>query len=153
MSWESLAGNRIQADLRLNSIIELQSFEKHSFFFFFKCDVPKIHRHLRVRCKNNSLCDPMDCSPPGSSVHGIVFQAGMLEWVAISSSRGSSSPRDHTESFESPALPGGSVSPGSPQNNPRVGVNQGGKNPPVTWYHFWYQRNSSSIGKLVVQAD
>ena len=34
----------------------------------------------------------MDCSPPGSSVHGI-FQARMLEWVAISFSRGSSQPR------------------------------------------------------------
>ena len=36
-----------------------------------------------------TLCDPMDCSPPSSSVHGI-FQARMLEWVAISFSRGSS---------------------------------------------------------------
>ena len=35
------------------------------------------------------LCDPMDCSPPGSSVYGIL-QARVLEWVAISSSRGSS---------------------------------------------------------------
>ena len=35
------------------------------------------------------LCDPVDCSPPGSSVHGIL-QAGILERVAISSSRGSS---------------------------------------------------------------
>ena len=35
-----------------------------------------------------TLCDPTDCSPPGSSVHGIL-QARMLEWVAISSSRGS----------------------------------------------------------------
>ena len=35
------------------------------------------------------LCDPMDCSPPGSSVHGIL-QARILEWVAISFSRGSS---------------------------------------------------------------
>ena len=42
-----------------------------------------------------SFCDPMDCSPPGSSVHGI-FQARILEWVAISSSRGSSQPRDQT---------------------------------------------------------
>ena len=40
-------------------------------------------------------CDPMDCSPPGSSVHGI-FQARILEWVAISFSRGSSWPRDQT---------------------------------------------------------
>ena len=36
-----------------------------------------------------ALCDPMDCSLPGSSVHGI-FQARILEQVAISSSRGSS---------------------------------------------------------------
>ena len=35
------------------------------------------------------LCDPMDCWPPGSSVHGI-FQPRILEWVATSSSRGSS---------------------------------------------------------------
>ena len=41
------------------------------------------------------LCDPVDCSPPGSSVHGI-FQARMLEWVAMPSSRGSSRPRDRT---------------------------------------------------------
>ena len=37
----------------------------------------------------------MDCSPPGSSVHGN-FQARILEWVAISYSRGSSPPRDQT---------------------------------------------------------
>ena len=36
-----------------------------------------------------TLCNPVDCSPPGSSVHGIL-QARILEWVAISSSRGSS---------------------------------------------------------------
>ena len=35
-----------------------------------------------------TVCSPMDCSPPGSSVHGI-FQARILEWVAISFSRGS----------------------------------------------------------------
>ena len=42
-----------------------------------------------------ALCSPADCSLPGSSVHGIV-QARKLEWVAISSSRGSSRPRDLT---------------------------------------------------------
>ena len=36
-----------------------------------------------------TLCDPMDCSLPGSSIHRI-FQAKVLEWVAISFSRGSS---------------------------------------------------------------
>ena len=42
-----------------------------------------------------TLCDPMDCSLPGFSVHGI-FQARVLEWVATSFSRGSSWPRDRT---------------------------------------------------------
>ena len=41
------------------------------------------------------VCDPMDCSPLGSSVHGIL-QARILEWVAIPFSRGSSQPRDLT---------------------------------------------------------
>ena len=43
-----------------------------------------------------TLCDPMDCSPPGSSVHGIL-QARTLEWVAISFSRRSSRPRARTK--------------------------------------------------------
>ena len=42
-----------------------------------------------------TLCDLEDCSPPGSSVHGIL-QARILEWVAMPSSRGSSPPRDRT---------------------------------------------------------
>ena len=43
-----------------------------------------------------TLCDPMDCSLSGSSVHGI-FQAIVLEWIAISFSRGSSQMRDWTQ--------------------------------------------------------
>ena len=43
-----------------------------------------------------TLCNPMDCSLQGSSFHGI-FQARVLEWVAISFSRGSSQPRDQTQ--------------------------------------------------------
>ena len=42
-----------------------------------------------------TLCNPMDYSPPGSFVHGI-FQARILTWVAMPSSRGSSRPRDQT---------------------------------------------------------
>ena len=42
-----------------------------------------------------TLCDPMDSTQPGSSIHGI-FQARILEWVAISFSRGSAQPRDQT---------------------------------------------------------
>ena len=41
----------------------------------------------------STLCNPVDCSLPGSSVRGI-FQARVLKWVAISFSRGSSRPRD-----------------------------------------------------------
>ena len=42
-----------------------------------------------------TLCDPMDSTPPGSSVHGIL-QSRILEWVAVPFSRGSSQPRDQT---------------------------------------------------------
>ena len=54
-----------------------------------------VHAHAHV-CSvvSNSLC-PLDCSPPGSSIHGI-FQARILEQVAISYSRGSSWPRGWT---------------------------------------------------------
>ena len=50
-----------------------------------------------------TLCNPMDCSPPGFSVHGIL-PTRTLEWVAISSSRGSFPPRDQTVSPTSPAM-------------------------------------------------
>ena len=54
------------------------------------------HKEANIHaCCPVRLCDPMDCNPPGSSVHGIV-QARLLEWVAISFSRGSSQPRDQT---------------------------------------------------------
>ena len=50
-----------------------------------------------------TLCDPMDCSPPGSSVHGI-FQARILEWVVISFSRGLPKPGIKTAPLTSPSL-------------------------------------------------
>ena len=53
-----------------------------------------------------TLCDPMDCSIPDSSVHGI-FQARVLEWIAISFSRGSSRPRDQTHVSALPPKPPG----------------------------------------------
>ena len=61
--------------------------------------VPLTLVHLTLKVKAwvaqscPALCDPMDCSPLGSSVHGI-SQERILEWVAISFSRGSSWPRD-----------------------------------------------------------
>ena len=47
-------------------------------------------------CSVVSDSDPMDCSLPGSSIHGI-FKARVLEWVAIAFSRGSPWPRDGTQ--------------------------------------------------------
>ena len=52
-----------------------------------------------------TLCGPMDCSPPGSSVHE-TLQAGVLGWVAMLSSRGFSWPKDQTRISMSPALAG-----------------------------------------------
>ena len=59
------------------------------------CDTAGSHCCCSVTKSCLTLSDPMDCSPPGSSIHGI-FQARTLEWVAISFSRGSSQSRDRT---------------------------------------------------------
>ena len=61
---------------------------KHFIFIILKWPKVKVKSCL-------TPCNPMDCSLPGSSVHGI-FQARILEWVAISFSR-SSQPRDWTQ--------------------------------------------------------
>ena len=55
----------------------------------------QIINHTSCACSQShlTLCDLMDCSLPGSSVHEL-FQARILEWIAISFSRGSSQPRD-----------------------------------------------------------
>ena len=68
----------------------------HAFEFTVRSD--RIHLYFKwseVAQSCPTLCDPMDYSPPGFSVHGI-FQAIVLEWVAISFSRRSSWPRDWT---------------------------------------------------------
>ena len=62
----------------------------------------------------STLCDPVDCGPPGSSVHGIL-QARILEWVAISFSRGSSQPRDQ---IWSPTLQADSLPSEPPEKLP-----------------------------------
>ena len=74
----------------------------HSFWSYFSTDLQSHNGHLptwKVKVESEiavvSLCDPMDCSLPGSFIHGI-FQARILEWVAISFSRRFSQPRDWT---------------------------------------------------------
>ena len=61
-----------------------------NFFFFltFVCSLSRIRL----------FCNLLDCTPPGFSVHGIL-QARILEWVAVPSSRGSSSPSDQAHIF------------------------------------------------------
>ena len=61
--------------------------------FLLQCMKVKSESEVTQSCP--TLSDPMDCSLPGSSFHGI-FQARVLEWVATAFSRGSSRPRDWT---------------------------------------------------------
>ena len=61
--------------------------------FIFQSIFARICANLLLLCL--TLCNPMDCSWQGSSVHGIL-QARILKWIAMSSSRGSSRPRDPT---------------------------------------------------------
>ena len=62
------------------------------------CNMKGLKLLMKVKVAKSCLClcDPMDCSPPGSSVH-IILQARRLEWVAIPFSGGSSWPRDWTQ--------------------------------------------------------
>ena len=59
-------------------------------------DVLKQVSEVNITQSCLTLCDPMDYSLPGSSVHGIL-QARILEWVAVPFSRGSPQPRDQTQ--------------------------------------------------------
>ena len=73
-----------------------------------------MHRH-NVSCVKSlqsclTLCDPMDCSPPGSSVHGIL-QARILEWVAMPPPGGLPNPGIEPVSLTSPASAGGFFTP------------------------------------------
>ena len=68
------------------------------FYLLGQQSIAPSPQHVTIKTVAQScptLCDPMDCSSPGSSVHEI-FPAKILEWVAISFSRGSSQPRDWT---------------------------------------------------------
>ena len=75
----------------------------------------------------SSLCDPMDCSRPGSSVHAI-FQARILEWIAISFSRGSSQPKGQTLVFSVWATSESACNAGDSGLVPRWGRSPGERN-------------------------
>ena len=75
---------------------------------------PEPQSRMVVLVVQSTLCNPIGYHPPGSSVHGIL-QARILEWVAISFSRGSSQPRDPTQ-FS--CIAGDSL-PAEPQGKPK----------------------------------
>ena len=89
------------ATMLFHQIICSISYLIHIILFMLKIILEPQWLLLRGKVKVKSLssvwlCNPMNCSLPGSSVHGIL-QARILEWVAISFSRGSSQPRDRTQ--------------------------------------------------------
>ena len=69
------------------------------------CTHRYMYRERKVKVTQSclTLCDPMDCSLAGSSVHGIL-QARILEWVVVHFSRGSSQPRDGNQVFRTAEL-------------------------------------------------
>ena len=67
----------------------------HDLFIFTACPGEMFLSYAKSLQSCLTPCNPMDCSSPGSSVHGIL-QARILEWVAVPSSRRSSQPRDQT---------------------------------------------------------
>ena len=85
-----------------------------------------------------TLCDPMDCSPPSSSVHGIL-QARTLEWDAIAFFKGSSQPRGRTRSpaFQADSLP--SEPSWKSLSSPTLKhfqENEHSFSKQIKWYHF-----------------
>ena len=83
--WDWMAGSTTLS-LREMGRDTMRTLSVHRWPVLLAC----VHAQLSL-----TLCDPTDCTPPGSSVHGIL-QARILEWVAMPSSLGSSQPRDPT---------------------------------------------------------
>ena len=90
-------GQRSLPGYRIHRVAKSQTqWVTHSFTFINKSVTQQVMKNKNLKSKFGRFYDPMDCSPPGLSVHGIL-QARILEWVAIPSSRGSSQPRDWTQ--------------------------------------------------------
>ena len=77
--------------------------------------------HAKLLQSWPTACDPMDCSPPGSSIQGIL-QARTLEWVATPSSRVCSRPRDWTHVSWGYSMAGGFFT-AEPPGKPIAGQN------------------------------
>ena len=92
----SLQGRNWKADFSRRKRIQWMSkWNRMSYWWNYKLSLILRETKPSLTQSCPTLCNPVDCSPPRSSVHGI-FQARVLEWVSISFSRGSSRPRDRT---------------------------------------------------------
>ena len=102
-----------------------------------------------------TLCDPMDCTLPGSSVHGIL-QAIILEWVAVHFSRISSEPRDQTQVSRIQADSFPSESPGKPPHTTWCGQKKNQKNKFIS-LKFWkpeiWTKSSGAKVKMLAWLD
>ena len=78
--------NHFLQDIKMKLMVVLY-FEVHTYMYVCESEITQSYL---------TLCNPVDCSLPGFSVHGI-FQAIVMEWIAISFSRGSSQPRERTQ--------------------------------------------------------
>ena len=77
--------------------IEIKVYWMNTWVNIIKADDHQIECYVYLVAQSGlTLCNPIDCSPPGSSVHGIP-QTRILEWVAIPFSRGSSWPRNQIQ--------------------------------------------------------
>ena len=79
-------------------VTKSQTWLTFSFFFCLKLSSCYQYSEVLVAQLCLTLCNPMNCSPPGSSIHGIL-QARTLKWIAIPFFKGSSWPRDQTWVF------------------------------------------------------
>ena len=105
-NWSDLTAAAFHMEME-TSIVPLLLL--YSFVYIYR-NSSFIHTHTRMHAKSLQSCptldNPVDCSLPGSSIHGIL-QARILEWVAMPSSRGFPEPGTKPEFLMSPALTGG----------------------------------------------
>ena len=91
--WMVCLGNEQRSFCHFWDCIQVLHLGLFCWLWFFLSD--SCPRHAKTLQLCSILWNPMDCSLPGASVHGIL-QARILEWVAMPSSRGSSRPTDRT---------------------------------------------------------
>ena len=116
--------------------------------------VQEIKSNVSVHAKSlqlcPTLCDAMDCSPPGSSAHEIL-QAWTLEWVTVPFSRGSSKPRNQTQVYHI----SGKFFTAEPTGKPQLWLHWSPKScfflPPCWWscyyFYLWIDSNVDTLLK------